>query len=225
MNAFERAREMIGLNLTNVHQSIRDMMEADVYRIGDDLEKPDEASADWSAEVAVDKNRVAAAGPAVAEPVVAAVTAEQPATGSPPLPVMPPSLRAGRPLASPPTASSSGRLDVETVRLEPREGEHDSVGDVAIVVPEDAEALWVRQLRQRMLGTPGVQILSESGGDGDALTLYVHLDEPMELLSVLQRMPNVRGVIKSQHGRPEGDSAESAPGENAPQTVLTIVLR
>jgi hypothetical protein len=214
--AFERAKEMISLNLATVHQNIRDMMEADIYRSGD-TQKPDEAPDRLGrpAKTLAQKNRGA-----VVEPVAAAVATEHPATGSPAVPEAPPALRAERSRPPIATANDGARLDVETVRIDPREGEHHSVGDVAIVVPEDAEALWVRQLRQRMLGTPGVQILNESGGDGDALTLDVHLSEPMELLSMLQRMPNVRSVIKSQPG-----NAKRSSGENASRTVLTMVLR
>lgn len=215
--AFERAKETVSKNLVTVHQDIRDMMEKHLSELSDGLRESEPA------KPAPAKAQPAPL-PAVASPAAPARAAD--IAGIPHL------AESRQPAGDRPSTASGMRqmmgslLDVETVRLEPREGEQYSSGSVAIVVPEDADALWIRQLRQRMLVTPGVHILRETGGDDRALSIDLHLDEPMELISMLQRMPNVKGVVKSHPGN--GANRQGGQGEDedpARPTVLTMVLR
>ena len=101
-------------------------------------------------------------------------------------------------------------------------------GQVILKIPQRAGKLWMRQLRQRLLSVPGVDILLESGGDMGETMVTLSLDKPVALSPVLLEIPNVKRVIDSWNGEksPEGSAQtqnDSVP-ENSQRTTLTIVL-
>ncbi len=101
-------------------------------------------------------------------------------------------------------------------------------GEVILKIPQRAGQLWIRQLRQRLLSVPGVEIRLESGGDMGETIMTLSLDKPVALSSILLEIPNMKRVIDSQNGEksPEGLTQiqnHSVP-ENSQRTTLTIVL-
>ncbi len=101
-------------------------------------------------------------------------------------------------------------------------------GQVILKIPQRAGQLWMRQLQQRLLSVPGVDILLESGGDMGETMVTLSLDKPVALSSVLLEIPNVKRVIDSLNGEksPEGlaqTQNDSVP-ENSQRTTLMIVL-
>ena len=101
-------------------------------------------------------------------------------------------------------------------------------GEVILKIPQRAGQLWMRQLRQRLISVPGVDILLESGGDMGETMVTLSLDKPVALSSILLEIPNVKRVIDSWNGEksPEGSAQtqnDSAP-ENSQRTTLMIVL-
>lgn len=72
-------------------------------------------------------------------------------------------------------------------------------GELLLEIPQDADALWVRQLRQRMLKLPGLYIQAEQPIEGDdgAVAMHLLLEEPTPLLATLRSMPGLAGVTTS----------------------------
>jgi len=101
-------------------------------------------------------------------------------------------------------------------------------GEVILKIPQRAGQLWMRQLRQRLLSVPGVDILLESGGDMGETMVTLSLDKPVALSSVLLEIPNVKRVIDSRNGEksPEGlaQAQNDSVPENSQRTTLMIVL-
>jgi hypothetical protein len=76
-------------------------------------------------------------------------------------------------------------------------------GQMTLEIPQSADALWVRQLRQRILKLSGLYIQAERPVEGNsgAVVMHLLLEEPMPLLTTLRSMPRVARVADASLAR------------------------
>jgi len=98
-------------------------------------------------------------------------------------------------------------------------------GDVTLVLPEGVPTSWSLHLRQRILETPGVQILWESYSCEDGNNLKLSLSEPLALPDMLREMPDVvRVTDQSSNGANKRKGLNWLSGKQQQQQTLVIEL-
>ena len=98
-------------------------------------------------------------------------------------------------------------------------------GNVTVVFPERARASWMLLLRQRIVETPGVQILGESYADKDGARVKLSLSEPLALPQVLQGLPDVRRVTDAgNNGGAKSKGLRWLYANNPQQQTLVVEL-
>ncbi|HUV44487.1 MAG TPA: hypothetical protein VMW13_06620 [Dehalococcoidales bacterium] len=100
-------------------------------------------------------------------------------------------------------------------------------GNVTLVLPKGVPVSWRLDLKQRILETPGAQILSESytyeDEDGDKLMLS--LSEPLALPDILRELPGViRVTDPSNAGAHKRKGFKWLSGNHQQQQILVIEL-
>jgi len=234
--AFEKAKEMVAINLAEIHQTVQDAVESPHRQV----DSGQEQSADKSSGPLAESADITSA-----DEVQQTEPEEQPSIDLTNLQESLTSLQESltslhesksalehtqvvQPSDSE-TEEDQGPTDVETTDSEPEDGsDHLYSGDVTVTIPEGAEESWMREFRRRILKTPGMRIRGESGVDEKTTTVSLSLDEPAPLLLTLQELPNVSRVIEGQNG---GEPSEKPRlrlwprvSRNSRQTTITIEL-
>lgn len=86
-------------------------------------------------------------------------------------------------------------------------------GSVRLIIPRGVKETWMQQFQDRISKIPGVRIQGESERDRERIEVTLSLEKPIELLPLLQALPNVRKVMEAWNsgGPPEErDSGELA---------------
>jgi hypothetical protein len=70
-------------------------------------------------------------------------------------------------------------------------------GSVAVIIPRSVKETWMQQFRSRLSQAPGIKVQGEKERDKDRIEVMLSLDKPMELLPLLEGLPNVRKVMEA----------------------------
>lgn len=70
-------------------------------------------------------------------------------------------------------------------------------GSVTVIIPRGVQDTWMQQFRNRLSRTAGVKIQGEAERDKERIEVALSLDKPIELLPLLQDLPNVRKVMEA----------------------------
>ncbi len=78
-------------------------------------------------------------------------------------------------------------------------------GSVRVIIPRGVKETWMQQFQDRISQMPGVRIQGESERDKERIEVTLSLEKPIELLPLLQELPNVRKVMEAWNsgGPPE----------------------
>lgn len=99
-------------------------------------------------------------------------------------------------------------------------------GNVVVVIPRGVKETWMHQFRSRISQAPGMHVQGESEGDQERVEVTLSVDDPAELLPLLQDLPNVRKVMESWNGKGQTqgqDSGEAHPGSVKSGNVALIL--
>jgi hypothetical protein len=98
-------------------------------------------------------------------------------------------------------------------------------GNVTLLLPEGVPSSWRLHLRQRILETPGAQILWEAYSYEDGENLNLLLSEPLALPDMLRELPDViRVTDKSNNGSNKRKKLKWLSGKQQQQQILAIEL-
>ena len=86
-------------------------------------------------------------------------------------------------------------------------------GSVRVIIPRSVKETWMQQFLDRISQAPGVKIQGESERDEERIEVTLSLEKPVELLPLLQELPNVRKVMEAWNSG--GPSEERGSGEVA----------
>jgi F0F1-type ATP synthase membrane subunit b/b' len=208
--AFEKAKKTLSETVFETQRDVREMTKASIEELTAELQQPAVVEeADEPAEVA---------------PEVVEQPAEEPAVDLPVQPEGVGSLSAI--LARAPQPAKGGEQPADDGHGDGHSDEGADrlySGDVVLAVPVGAGESWMSELRQRVLGAPGVRIRQESG-DSQAMVMNLSVVKPTRLLPLLESMPRVKRVTQSQNGDSEKSRLRRRHRmrDYAPQTVLTV---
>jgi hypothetical protein len=99
-------------------------------------------------------------------------------------------------------------------------------GRAILFIPKEAGPDWIKDLRQRLLGVPGLNIRMELGNLTGGETMIIDSSELVDLSSILLGMPGVADVEEQngqeshEPGRKPGLDALPPPGSR----TLTVLL-
>ena len=91
--------------------------------------------------------------------------------------------------------SSDAPDSADTDMVEAIEGLYS--GTVKVIIPRSVQDTWMQQFRNHLSQTSGVQIKGEAERDKERIEVLLSLDKPIELLPLLQDLPNVRKVMEA----------------------------
>jgi F0F1-type ATP synthase membrane subunit b/b' len=137
-----------------------------------------------------------------------------------------------RPGAPSPTTipPSNTHVEVSPIKpsiLVPPNGNGKSTGEVALLVPPEANLAWILQLRRRLERLSGAHIVFQGGADKAGTVVVISLGEPVSLAAELSTMPGVDKVVEDETGKAFPFSAipGSLSAEQHPRKTMTILLQ
>lgn len=99
-------------------------------------------------------------------------------------------------------------------------------GSVKVIIPRGVKATWMQQFQDRISQIPGVRIQGESERDKERIEVTLSLEKPVEILPLLQELPNVRKVMETWNaGEPsekEGSGQSSQVSGNLGEVALIL---
>jgi vacuolar-type H+-ATPase subunit E/Vma4 len=99
-------------------------------------------------------------------------------------------------------------------------------GSVRVIIPRGVKETWMQQFRDRISHMPGVRIQGESERDKERIEVTLSLEKPIEILPLLQELPNVRKVMEAWNsgGSPEkrGSGQVQQVSEDSGEVALIL---
>lgn len=89
-------------------------------------------------------------------------------------------------------------------------------GSVRIIIPRGVKTTWMQQFQDRISQVPGVRIQGESERDKDRIEVTLSLEKPVEILPLLQELPNVRKIMEAWNA---GESPEERGSGQSHQVI------
>jgi len=99
-------------------------------------------------------------------------------------------------------------------------------GSVRVIIPRGVKATWMQQFQDRISQIPGVRIQGQSERDKERIEVTLSLEKPVEILPLLQELPNVRKVMETWNNgetSEERDSGQSQQVSGNPGEVALIL--
>jgi len=100
-------------------------------------------------------------------------------------------------------------------------------GSIRVIIPRGTKETWMQQFQDRMSRIPGVRIQGESERDNERIEVTLSLEKPVEILPLLQELPNVRKVMEAwnSNGSPEERGAGQAHQVSKDSGEVALILQ
>jgi len=213
--ALQKAKEMGDMNTEAMQKNMQDVVASVHHDLNSLFEQ-------FTKELETSQFRIAEISSDVEEPVSELAEVEESAAAS------------EVPEAEPISNEIEDEEVIPIIKASPVASTEDSAatlysGKVTLTIPRPAGMVWMSQLRQRLLNSPGVRILLQAGSDKSESILNLSLDEPIPLTSILLEMPNVERLVeKNSKTAKSSEHLSKILKHNLPkelqQTTLVIVL-